>query len=150
MSLCNCRTASESVSLCHKLPSLVKIKLWLLSSFWNKSAFSIFWWPALKDRCSCQQELVWSYPKEERKPGRERQKQRQIARWNERRQWLRACQRALWWWGGKKENLNLTSRTVALLFSWSLFWPNVVCMLMWRGVNVWTSAPYISICYNKG
>ena len=52
--------------------------------------------------------------------------------------------------GGKKRTSISPRRTVALLFSCSLFQPHVVCMLMRWGVNVWTSAPHISICNNKG
>ena len=49
---------------------------------------------------------VWSCPKEERKTGRERWKQRQVDRWKERHHWFIACQRAVWWWAG--DSLNLT------------------------------------------
>lgn len=114
--------------------------------FQIKFTLTFFWWPAIKDRHSCQLELECLKLS---KPGRERHKQRQM-------EWeapvIHSMSKSLVTVRREKkgENLNPTPRTVALLFSWSLFQPHVVCMLMRRGVNVWTTAPYISICNTKG
>lgn len=69
-----------------------------------------------------------------------RDKKRQNDRWSKRHQWfIEPCDRE-----EEKRVPRSHPRTVVLLFSCSLFQLHVVRILMWCGLNVWTSEPHIS------